>query len=165
MARIIFKLNRGGADEVGYYTEKDFRKFKDLMSRKYSLSFLKKDDVKRKNCERINLYSWTRLFGHKSGREAAGTLHYVVRSSASISRRDAHAQYRGADGYLWQNMYQLLQHAGYQYEHHWGWYLSGSVCDGSQLQAQRGCRFRRNHHYYQNSNGSSLFGLVAGKQR
>lgn len=32
MARIIFKLNQGGADEVGYYTEKDFRKFKDLMS-------------------------------------------------------------------------------------------------------------------------------------
>ncbi|XP_039311446.1 histone-lysine N-methyltransferase SMYD3 isoform X2 [Solenopsis invicta] len=32
MARIIIKLNQGGADEVGYYTEKKFRKFKDLMS-------------------------------------------------------------------------------------------------------------------------------------
>ncbi|XP_077274028.1 SET and MYND domain containing, class 3 isoform X1 [Temnothorax americanus] len=32
MARIIFKLNQGGADEVGYYTDKNFRKFKDLMS-------------------------------------------------------------------------------------------------------------------------------------
>ncbi|XP_012525626.1 histone-lysine N-methyltransferase SMYD3 isoform X2 [Monomorium pharaonis] len=32
MARIILKLNQGGADEVGYYTEKNFRKFKDLMS-------------------------------------------------------------------------------------------------------------------------------------
>ncbi|XP_011875678.1 PREDICTED: histone-lysine N-methyltransferase SMYD3 [Vollenhovia emeryi] len=32
MARIILKLNRGGADEAGYYTEKSFRKFKDLMS-------------------------------------------------------------------------------------------------------------------------------------
>lgn len=36
MARIILKLNQGGADEVGYYTEKNFRKFKDLMSRKYT---------------------------------------------------------------------------------------------------------------------------------
>lgn len=35
MARIIFKLNQGGADEVGYYTETNFRKFKDLMSRMY----------------------------------------------------------------------------------------------------------------------------------
>jgi len=35
MARIILKLNQGGADEVDYYTETTFRKFKDLMSRKY----------------------------------------------------------------------------------------------------------------------------------
>jgi len=34
MARIILKLNQGGADEVDYYTETTFRKFKDLMSRK-----------------------------------------------------------------------------------------------------------------------------------
>ncbi|XP_025270921.1 histone-lysine N-methyltransferase SMYD3 isoform X1 [Camponotus floridanus] len=40
MARIILKLNRGGADQVGYYTEKNFRKFKDLMSH---YSDLKKD--------------------------------------------------------------------------------------------------------------------------
>ncbi|XP_011704687.1 PREDICTED: histone-lysine N-methyltransferase SMYD3 isoform X2 [Wasmannia auropunctata] len=32
MARIILKLNQGGADEVGYYTENNSRKFKDLMS-------------------------------------------------------------------------------------------------------------------------------------
>ncbi|KAL0112790.1 hypothetical protein PUN28_012213 [Cardiocondyla obscurior] len=32
MARIIFKLNRGGADEMGHYSEKNVRKFKDLMS-------------------------------------------------------------------------------------------------------------------------------------
>jgi len=43
MARIIIKLaNQGGADEVGYYTEKNFRKFKDLMSREYFSSFLKR---------------------------------------------------------------------------------------------------------------------------
>lgn len=35
MARVIIKLNQGGADEVGYYSETNFRKFKDLMSRKY----------------------------------------------------------------------------------------------------------------------------------
>lgn len=35
MARVIIKLNQGGADEVGYYTETKFRKFKDLMSRKW----------------------------------------------------------------------------------------------------------------------------------
>ncbi|XP_072765450.1 histone-lysine N-methyltransferase SMYD3 isoform X1 [Anoplolepis gracilipes] len=40
MARIILKLNRGGVDEVGYYTETNFRKFKDLMSH---YSDLKKD--------------------------------------------------------------------------------------------------------------------------
>ncbi|XP_011636441.1 histone-lysine N-methyltransferase SMYD3 isoform X2 [Pogonomyrmex barbatus] len=32
MARIILKLNQGGANEMGYYSEKNFRKFKDLMS-------------------------------------------------------------------------------------------------------------------------------------
>ncbi|XP_015599197.1 histone-lysine N-methyltransferase SMYD3 isoform X2 [Cephus cinctus] len=32
MARIIVKLKNGGADEVGYYTETNYRKFKDLMS-------------------------------------------------------------------------------------------------------------------------------------
>ncbi|KAL6260690.1 hypothetical protein P5V15_008213 [Pogonomyrmex californicus] len=32
MARIILKLNQGGVNEMGYYTEKNFRKFKDLMS-------------------------------------------------------------------------------------------------------------------------------------
>lgn len=35
MARVIIKLNQGGADEVGYYSETNFRKFKDLMSRKF----------------------------------------------------------------------------------------------------------------------------------
>lgn len=34
MARIILKLNNGGDAEKGYYTEKFYRKFKDLMSRK-----------------------------------------------------------------------------------------------------------------------------------
>lgn len=34
MARIILKLNDGGDAEKGYYTEKFYRKFKDLMSRK-----------------------------------------------------------------------------------------------------------------------------------
>lgn len=34
MARIILKLNDGGDTEKGYYTEKFYRKFKDLMSRK-----------------------------------------------------------------------------------------------------------------------------------
>ncbi|XP_020291945.1 histone-lysine N-methyltransferase SMYD3 isoform X2 [Pseudomyrmex gracilis] len=43
MARIIFKLNQGGADEVGYYTETSFRKFKDLMSH---YSDIKKDPKK-----------------------------------------------------------------------------------------------------------------------
>ncbi|XP_012525631.1 histone-lysine N-methyltransferase SMYD3 isoform X2 [Monomorium pharaonis] len=32
MARIIIKLKQGGADEMDYYTEKNFRKYKDLMS-------------------------------------------------------------------------------------------------------------------------------------
>lgn len=35
MARIILKLNDGGDAEKGYYTEKFYRKFKDLMSRKF----------------------------------------------------------------------------------------------------------------------------------
>lgn len=34
IARIILKLNDGGDAEKGYYTEKFYRKFKDLMSRK-----------------------------------------------------------------------------------------------------------------------------------
>ena len=34
MLRIILKLNDGGDSEKGYYTEKFYRKFKDLMSRK-----------------------------------------------------------------------------------------------------------------------------------
>lgn len=34
LARIILKLNDGGDSEKGYYTEKFYRKFKDLMSRK-----------------------------------------------------------------------------------------------------------------------------------
>ncbi|XP_076673867.1 SET and MYND domain containing, class 3 isoform X4 [Andrena cerasifolii] len=32
MARIIIKLNHGGGEEVGYYSETGYRKFKDLMS-------------------------------------------------------------------------------------------------------------------------------------
>ncbi|EFN77865.1 SET and MYND domain-containing protein 3 [Harpegnathos saltator] len=40
MARIIIKLNQGGANEVGYYCETKFRKFKDLMSH---YSDIKKD--------------------------------------------------------------------------------------------------------------------------
>ncbi|KAG5312167.1 SMYD3 methyltransferase, partial [Acromyrmex insinuator] len=43
MARIILKLNQGGAEEVGYYTEKNFRRFKDLMSHYSDI----KVDVKR----------------------------------------------------------------------------------------------------------------------
>lgn len=38
MLRIILKLNDGGDAEKGYYTEKFYRKFKDLMSRKRALS-------------------------------------------------------------------------------------------------------------------------------
>lgn len=34
MARVILKLNNGGDAEKSYYTEKFYRKFKDLMSRK-----------------------------------------------------------------------------------------------------------------------------------
>lgn len=34
MARIILKLNKGGDYEKGYYTDKLFRQFKDLMTRK-----------------------------------------------------------------------------------------------------------------------------------
>lgn len=37
MARIIIKLHQGGGEEMGYYSETNYRKFKDLMSRKYSL--------------------------------------------------------------------------------------------------------------------------------
>ncbi|XP_067215215.1 histone-lysine N-methyltransferase SMYD3 isoform X2 [Linepithema humile] len=40
MARIILKLKQGGANEVDYYTETNFRKFKDLMSH---YSDIKKD--------------------------------------------------------------------------------------------------------------------------
>ncbi|XP_032677020.1 histone-lysine N-methyltransferase SMYD3 isoform X2 [Odontomachus brunneus] len=40
MARIIIKLNQGGADEVSYYSKTNFRKFKDLMSH---YSDIKKD--------------------------------------------------------------------------------------------------------------------------
>lgn len=40
MARIILKLNQSGADEVDYYTDTNFRKFKDLMSH---YSDIKKD--------------------------------------------------------------------------------------------------------------------------
>ncbi|XP_015512284.1 histone-lysine N-methyltransferase SMYD3 isoform X1 [Neodiprion lecontei] len=43
MARIVIKLNKGGADEQGFYTETRFRKFKDLMSHYSDL----KQDVKR----------------------------------------------------------------------------------------------------------------------
>lgn len=40
IARIILKLNDGGDAEKGYYTEKFYRKFKDLMSRKKMLFIL-----------------------------------------------------------------------------------------------------------------------------
>ncbi|XP_043491956.1 histone-lysine N-methyltransferase SMYD3 isoform X2 [Polistes fuscatus] len=40
MARIIIKLHRGGGEEMGYYSEKNYRKFKDLMSH---YSDIKKD--------------------------------------------------------------------------------------------------------------------------
>ncbi|XP_076232272.1 SET and MYND domain containing, class 3 isoform X3 [Calliopsis andreniformis] len=41
MARIIIKLNQGGGEEVGYYSETGYRKFKDLMSH---YSDIKKDE-------------------------------------------------------------------------------------------------------------------------
>ncbi|XP_076289128.1 SET and MYND domain containing, class 3 isoform X2 [Lasioglossum baleicum] len=41
MTRIIIKLNRGGGEETGYYTDTSFRKFKDLMSH---YSDIKKDE-------------------------------------------------------------------------------------------------------------------------
>lgn len=37
MARIILKLERGGHEEKGFYDGDKFRRFKDLMSRKYFL--------------------------------------------------------------------------------------------------------------------------------
>ncbi|CAL7947993.1 unnamed protein product [Xylocopa violacea] len=43
MARIIVKLNQGGGEEVGYYSETNYRKFKDLMSH---YSDIKKDEKK-----------------------------------------------------------------------------------------------------------------------
>ncbi|XP_012251505.2 histone-lysine N-methyltransferase SMYD3 isoform X2 [Athalia rosae] len=43
MARIIVKLNKAGGDEKGYYTETNFRMFKDLMSHYSDL----KQDAKR----------------------------------------------------------------------------------------------------------------------
>ncbi|XP_033321776.2 SET and MYND domain containing, class 3 isoform X1 [Megalopta genalis] len=41
MTRVIIKLSRGGGDETGYYSEKSYRKFKDLMSH---YSDIKKDE-------------------------------------------------------------------------------------------------------------------------
>ncbi|EZA50042.1 histone-lysine N-methyltransferase SMYD3 isoform X2 [Ooceraea biroi] len=52
MARIILRLHRGGADEVGYYTETNSRKFKDLMSHYSDI----KNDAKR-------LEHFTMLYG------------------------------------------------------------------------------------------------------
>ncbi|XP_015176483.1 PREDICTED: histone-lysine N-methyltransferase SMYD3 isoform X2 [Polistes dominula] len=43
MARIIIKLHQGGGEEMGYYTEKKYRKFKDLMSHYTDI----KNDAKR----------------------------------------------------------------------------------------------------------------------
>ncbi|XP_017887252.1 histone-lysine N-methyltransferase SMYD3 isoform X2 [Ceratina calcarata] len=43
MARIIIKLNQGGSDEVGYYSDTGCRKFKDLMSH---YTDIKKDEKK-----------------------------------------------------------------------------------------------------------------------
>lgn len=34
IARILLKLNGDGAEQKGFYTEQDYRKFKDLMPRK-----------------------------------------------------------------------------------------------------------------------------------
>ncbi|XP_025986254.2 histone-lysine N-methyltransferase ASHR1 isoform X2 [Solenopsis invicta] len=39
IARVIIKLNQGGADELGYYTETNFRKFDDLMSHYSDIRF------------------------------------------------------------------------------------------------------------------------------
>lgn len=44
MARIIIKLNQGGDEEIGYYNETNYRKFKDLMSRKL-LYYIKKNKL------------------------------------------------------------------------------------------------------------------------
>lgn len=52
MARIILKLKKGGANEVGYYTETNCRKFKDLMSHYSDI----KNDAKR-------LEHFTMLYG------------------------------------------------------------------------------------------------------
>ncbi|XP_046817010.1 histone-lysine N-methyltransferase SMYD3 isoform X1 [Vespa crabro] len=43
MARIIIKLHQGGGEEMGYYSETNYRKFKDLMSHYSDI----KKDVKR----------------------------------------------------------------------------------------------------------------------
>ncbi|XP_076183551.1 SET and MYND domain containing, class 3 isoform X2 [Ptiloglossa arizonensis] len=43
MARIIIKLNQGGGEEIGYYSDTNYRKFKDLMSH---YSDIKKDEKK-----------------------------------------------------------------------------------------------------------------------
>lgn len=36
LSRIILKLNNGGEYEKGYYTDRNYRQFKDLMTREYS---------------------------------------------------------------------------------------------------------------------------------
>lgn len=43
MARIIIKLNQGGGEEIGYYSDTSYRKFKDLMSH---YADIKKDEKK-----------------------------------------------------------------------------------------------------------------------
>lgn len=45
LTRIVLKLDNGGDAEKGYYTEKFYRKFKDLMSRKNKLRGYKTDFV------------------------------------------------------------------------------------------------------------------------
>lgn len=43
LSRIILKLNNGGEYEKGYYTDKCYRRFKDLMTRTYTLKLARED--------------------------------------------------------------------------------------------------------------------------
>lgn len=68
MARIIIKLNQGGGEEIGYYSDTNYRKFKDLMSRKCSVTVEKVTNI---SFTLFNIWSLIyysiRLFRYKKG--------------------------------------------------------------------------------------------------
>lgn len=55
LSRIILKLNNGGEYEKGYYTDKCYRQFKDLMTRKYFPKIFEKGWQGEKNTF-LNIY-------------------------------------------------------------------------------------------------------------